>query len=536
MPSRPFPTPSRLMLVALLAGAALPAGAAAQVTEGPLSPAGRLRVEVAPSFFHWKDRFGLREVDGRRVEGVEPLGFDLQADPATDLFPGVAVLESSLREVLDDPGFQAALGATRARVAHDVTRIPLRADLGVFDWLTVGVTVPFVLTRTEATVALRVDPAAANLGLSPAVTAPDAMLGFLQELSARADAAASRADALCAEGDPACAEAEALAGDAAALESGLRSAYGATPLFPVEGTEAGGALRARLDALNARLSTAGLGEVGSTLPLADRILDREGFERIFEDPLAGLQASVPGKVVNVWELGDVELTAAVRLLEGVSRDSAGAPARARWQVGARGLVRLGTGIPDSADVFFDLGSGDAQTDVEGGVFANVRVGSVGLWADARYGVQGATTLLRRAVPPDLVLAPVATRVPVRWTPGSYLQLEVSPRWHLTTELAVAATWRTFTKGPDTYELAASADPTLPIDPSVLEAETEATVHELGGGLVFSTLEAWRDGRTSVPFEVRFGVQAGVSGSGGRTPKGVRIQGGLRLYQRLWGGR
>ncbi|MBW3534182.1 MAG: hypothetical protein KY453_03020 [Gemmatimonadetes bacterium] len=532
MPRRPAsPRVARLVLAAILL---LPAPATAQVTEGPLSPAGRLRVEVAPSFFHWSERFGLRTEDGALVEETELLGFDLERDRASELFPGVAAQETRLRALLEDPSYQALLGSSRARVAHDVARVPLRVDLGIFEWLTVGVTVPFVRTRTEASLILRLDPEGPNLGLSPSVTAPSALAGFLEDLAGSAATARARAASLCGEDEAGCAAARALADDAESFESTLRAAYGLAPLFPAEGTAAGTGLRARLEALNERLAEAGLAGIDRSLPLAEGVLDAETVLRLFSDARAGL-GDTPSNVVGLWELGDVELTAAVRLLEGEARDSAEAPARARWQVGARALVRLGTGQPDDPDRFLDLGTGDGQTDVEGGVFANGRVGAWGLWADARYGVQSPVDLLRRAVPADVVLAPVATRVPVRWTPGSYLQVELSPRWHVTTELAVAASWRLFHKGEDTYELAAPAPPdaTFP-DPSVLEAETGQTLHELGGGLVFSTLEAWREGRTDVPFEVRFGVQAGVAGSGGRTPKGVRVQTGLRIYQPLWG--
>ena len=69
---------------------------------------------------------------------------------------------------------------------------------------------------------------------------------------------------------------------------------------------------------------------------------------------------------------------------------------------------------------------------------------------------------------------------------------------------------------------------------VLGAESEQTVHEVGAGLAYSTLDTWLEGRTSSPVEIDLSVYSAVSGSGGLTPKPFTLRLGIRVYRRIWG--
>ena len=199
---------------------------------------------------------------------------------------------------------------------------------------------------------------------------------------------------------------------------------------------------------------------------------------------------------------------------------------------------------DDPDVFFDLPAGDGQVDVEGRAFSNLRAGRFGLWGNFRYGVQRPRTLERRVGPPSLVLLPAQGLATVEWTPGRYTDLEISPRYHLTDELALTLGYRRFEKDADEFvrvsappqpeDSAPLPSPPLFTDVGLLALETEESLHEIGGGLAFSTVEAWRQGRASLPFEARFAVRQAVAGGGGRTPEGVSATLGLRVYVRLWG--
>jgi hypothetical protein len=532
--------------VPALAGAfiASPPGLAAQEIHAPLSPAGRLRLQVAPAFLSWDSRFGERSEDGGLVEEVEPLGLDLTDESGRRLFPRVADLEASLRALLADPAFEATLGRSRARVTASQVRVPVRLDLGLTEWLTLGVTVPLVRSRTE--IAVSFDTLSANLGVNPMMLRPGEVESFTGNLEVSGAAVRARADELCGA-DPSsveCEQAGALAGEADALLQGFLAGYGASPFFPVGTSAAADLLIARVALYSEGLESLGLAPLTRSPVFAEGPLGQEALDQLLSLPGAGLNSPTLRDRVGLWELGDVEVHAALRLLEGggsAPLDSLeGGGGGFRYLLGAGLLVRLPTGAQDDPDIFLDLPAGDGQTDLEGRLFANVQGGRFGFWGDARYGIQQPVTVTRRIAPPDIVLVPAVNRATVEWTPGSYLQLELVPRFHFTDELAFTLGYRFFGKGEDEYVRVGPVpdgedSPPFYSDASLLALETEESVHELGGGLVFSTVDAWRQGRTGFPFDVWFGWRAAVAGAGGRTPKTSRATVGLRLYRGLWGG-
>ena len=532
----------RPVVAAMLLAASLATPLAGQETEGPLSPAGRLRFDVQPLFLSWGQRYG--EGDGGSAS--EPLGTDLTDPTGATLFPGVATLQETLQELLDSPALEARLGSSRAEVSASRVRVPFRLDVGVFDWLAVGVTVPLVKNRTEVAVAFRADTATTNLGLSPALGIPTSVVAFTEELETRASAAGAHADQVCASApaSPECAAARSVATEGERLHAGFLAAYAASPFFLLGSSSAAEALEARVDAFSQSLTELGLGGVSRRPLFASGRLTRADLDLLVSDGAVGINSLPLTDRVGNWQLGDVELHADIRLLEGAVRSAPDASPSFAYQVGAVVLVRLGTGLEDDPDVFFDLPAGDGQVDVEGRAFSNLRAGRFGLWGNFRYGVQRPRTLERRVGPPSLVLLPAQGLATVEWTPGRYTDLEISPRYHLTDELALTLGYRRFEKDADEFvrvsappqpeDSAPLPSPPLFTDVGLLALETEESLHEIGGGLAFSTVEAWRQGRASLPFEARFAVRQAVAGGGGRTPEGVSATLGLRVYVRLWG--
>lgn len=513
-----------LILLALI----LPAPSAGQEVGNPLSPAGRLRVDISPMFASWGERFGLRTENGVTVEEIEDLGFDLDDATGLRLFPGVPDLTAALRQALDDESFQPVLGRSRAEVGKDVTRVPIQLDIGVFDWLTAGVMVPLVKNRTEMAFSFRGD--SAGLGVNPAFTDAGSVIGLFGEFDRVLEALEGAGD---------------LEVRAEEFARAVRAAYNSGALFPVEGSAEGEALRGRMDALNADLQAAGVSPVDQVIPLAAAPLrTTEDVQSLIGTAGRGFAMQPLRDVEGLWELGDVEVHAVTRLAHGAVRDSAGAPPRLRYVVGAGALVRLGTGTMDDPAVVHDIRSGDGQNDVEGRLFANVEAGAWGLHADARYGVQLSTTLPRRVAPPEVRVVPRVNRATVEWTPGDYLSFELGPRYHLNREIALVGHYRFFHQGEDEYERitpvpereeTALIPAKIFADVSVLAQESEQTVHDLGIGIVYSTVDAWRAGETGLPLEFRLLVRGAVAGSGGETPRMFRAEARIRLFRRLWGG-
>ena len=459
------------------------------------------------------------------VAEVEPLGLDLTDPVGTKLFPGILDLQSAVADMIGDASYQSKLGQTEGAITKQVTRIDVGLSVGVFDWLTVGANVPFVKGRTAVDLAFRADPDA-DLGVNPVLSDASAVSELLSEMESAAAAAQAYAASVCGAGaGDACNQAKALAAQASSFHSNTEAAYAASGFFPTGGSAAATSLSAALESLNAGLGAAGLPGITAGFEFASGIPDEGG--------LGGMSFHT---VDGLWAMGDVELTASVRLLEGEVRDSGAAHPRWAYSLSGGALVRLGTGTPDDPDVLFDIGSGDGQMDIEGRVAGTLQVGSrFDLWGGFRYGVQDGVVLLRRVAPHEQVLVPKTYTRAVRWTPGSYTYVDLSPRYRLTPELSLAVDYTRYHKAADDYELVGDQPEGLPpVDVADLVHETEMTFQEVGLGVRYSTLRSWREGVATPPMEFGFRVVRAVAGAGGQTPKATRVELSLSVFRRFWG--
>lgn len=519
-----------------LALALAPAGVAAQAMAEPLVPRGRVRFDLVPSITSWDTRYGLRSEGGKKVEEDEQLGMDLTDPRGVSLFPGVQTLEEAVRKLSGDDGFQGSVGATSARLQMDVTRIDMGLRVGVFDWLTVGGNVPYVKGVSTLDFAFRPDTAA-NLGLNPASASGDQVSALLTGLGEAATAAAARAQTVCAGGSGAdCTAAQALATRTSDFWNGTFGAYFASPFFPLGTAPVAARLRQALAVLEGDLVAAGLRGVGGQMVFASKALDQAGFLKLPSDPASGIGMTPIRGYPGLWQLGDVEVNATVRVLEGEVRDSAAVSPRYAWALYGGLLVRLPTGVLDDPNVFLDLASGDGQQDIEGRVDGDLRVGPrFDVRGSFRYGTQGSVDVVRRVAAPEALLPQASSARAVRWTPGAYWFAELSPRFHLGEAVSFAADFRQFTKGKDTYELVGEEPAgSAPADLSLLSRETEVTLRELAFGLRYSSVGLFHEGRVGTPVEVGVRWVRPLSGSGGQTPKATRVDISLSLFRRIWG--
>jgi hypothetical protein len=523
-------SPRRLHLAFILALAVLaPPGAegGAGGQELPWLPRGRVSLDFAPSFWSWDSRFGYRAEQGRIVEEVEPLGWDLTASPlGSAVLPQLGALEAGLAEVMGDPSYRVRLGTSRAVVDQGLLVFPFRLEIGVTDWLTLGAMVPLVRPRTEILFTLDADSLSANVGPSPYVTDLATVARFLVDFGTTltlAQAAHPGAPAVTA---------------AQAYLTSVSKAYTQSTVFPLSGSAAGLALQARLEEVHAGLAALGFPGAPSTLPLAAEPLDDDSFRSFLAGP--AMRAAPLEDWTTPWAVGDAEVTAALRLLSrGFERDSLGNPAALRFQLGLAGMVRLGTGAHDDPNRFLDLSPADGQMDVEGSAFGLLEVGSrLGAWGRVRYGVQGQGELMRRIAAPGEALPNWARLAPLRRTPGNYLEVDLNPRVYLTPALALGARYRFWSKGEDSYALQPLAPEVveqLDYPPAeLLDEETEESLREIGFSATYSSLDAYERGRASIPVHIRATYFRPLSGSGGMTPKGGRFEAGITVYQALWG--
>jgi len=509
---------SLLFAVCLTAPGAL----RAQERSGPLLPPGLVRLEIPLLFEGWDERFGP---EGNTV----PLGSDFSsAQVDATVFPGIASLQDALGTADPDGDFPIDMGATDVHLYRERITVPLRLEIGLFDWLSIGGTLPLSKRRAESFVG--VDGTGANAGVSPALTDPTAVSDFLGQFGAAEDALSFAATEICESsgaGSADCENARAVQNDVSGFRDALEAAYLNSAAFPLAETDAATALQNHLSELEQAAGTLGVSLVPTALPLSTETLDDETFGTIVSAEGGSIQGVPLGDWESTWEVGDAEVFAHARVLGSplIRRPEDGP---AVWTLGVGALVRLGTGTPDSPDNFVDLGAGDGTTDVEGRVFFNLRANErFGVWADALYGVQGSVELDRRITPSNRPLAPRASLQTVSWTPGTYLRASIVPRLHLTDEVALAVSVSHLDRNADEYEAVAGSGG---FDVSVLEEATARRLTEVGVGAIFSTLL----GDSGRLMEARFRFVWPVSASEGRFRKANRIEMGLRFFRRFWG--
>ena len=501
-----------------------------QALDQGLVPRGHLRLQAQPIYTTWDSRFNQAS-DGS--ERIEKLGDDLSSHNGANLFPDLEILQSSLRELMEAPNYEPSLGPTTGRVQQEMTSIKFAAEVGVSEWLTVGVLMPWNQTRTVIDLIHTPDTLNADLGLNPTIQDPSAVQSFLSSINSASSDAQARATEICAGGaNASCVSALELAARASAFESAISSAYTATAFFPLAGSNTGSQLTQILAELNTALSTANLSSI-LPLVLAQTTLSSGDFAMMAVTPESGIGAVSPVQSRRgLWGPGDVEVSAKLRLADNMTYpevlDDPGIAYRVTGRVG----VRLPTGTPESPDVLLDIGTGDGQLDLEAGLAAELRVnGRFGIATSGSLVSQRPTTLVRRVARRSQAMPASRTRAEVRWDPGRLVGIEISPYLRISSVLSIHGEYRYFQKFRDKVEIIAS-DTSL--NPFILESESGIKLHEVGGGLRYDTVEPWIRGDAPKPMEVHLRFLHAIEGSGSHAPKWTRVEAGIRLFRRLWG--
>ena len=525
-----------------------PVAAAAQEPYSPLVPRGTVRLGLRGDYYSFSSRYGLW---GSGTAGLEQLSDAFSGPADADVFPQLDPFATALRNAAGEQ-FAVSLGMLDAVMEQATTRVPVSLDVGVFDWLTVGAEVPFVRSDTEFSLTFAADSAHADAGFSPGMADPGLVTGFLSGLQNSITMYdAFRASTCSADpNSPECRDATALVADARIFRNSLATMYG-TMFAPVGWSPAGVALQARLTALAEAFQAAGVTGTPGSVPLAAGPLTFEELLGLVMDPAHGIAASYPlENWQSLWALGDIEARVDARLLE--SGDPEGP---SHVFAGAGALVRLPTGQQDDPANFIDVGSGDAQMDIEARAWMNGRWRRVGLWADLRYGVQMTGTTERRAFDPNVTFAPLASQVQLDWNPGDYQFLELSPWYEVAPTMRLLAGYRYFRKGMDAFAIRAAPPPdteppagmaatafatteaglTAVPDPEALVPESGASSSRLMLGLVYNRDVAVGDGVAGRPLEIRAVYRHVVGGSGGNVPNARSFEAGFRFFVRLWGG-
>ena len=549
-------------IATLLCALAAPALASAQEPFSPLVPRGKVRLGIRGEYSSFSSRYGMWAQGASSTGGLEQLSDDFSGPAGAGIFPRMRGLEDAVRGASGE-AFTMSLGSMASVMEKSAARVPLSLDVGVFDWLTVGAVVPFVQRETEFSFTFVADSAGANAGFSPGLADAGLVSGFLSGLQGSVNAYDAFRARTCLT-DPSsseCRDATALLADARTFQTSLSAMYGSM-FAPIGSSSAGMALQARLVMLAEAFQAAGVTGMPAAVPLADVPLTTEEFHSLVTDPVFGIAATHPlDKWKPLWALGDIEVRIDGRVLE------SGEPEGVHHVVlGAGAVVRLPTGVQDDPANFLDMGTGDAQPDVEVRGWMNGRWGGrLGLWADVRYGVQLKGTSERRVFDPDVTFTPLHSQLRLDWDPGDYQFLELSPWFQVAETMRLLAGYRYFRKGQDAFALAVpevtetvaegadtgggaglggraaagrktdmAGSRAMP-DPEILVPESSASSSHVMLGLVYNRAASVRDGIRGNPLEIRAVFREVVGGSGGNVPNTRSLEAGFRFFVGVWGG-
>jgi hypothetical protein len=553
---------TRPLLRALL-GLALPVVLGAQPVLGGGEDAtvlrkGRARLRLGGALESAAERF---DADGNRL----PLGVASSLDTLGSRFlPGLAPLQDTLRLLTGQSTLGASLGELRNDVRVDVQTIPLLAEYGVLDRLTLSVFVPVIRTRSSVRATVNGTGTEGNIGFNPArATGGSAALQRNATLTGQLDQATAAlrtlvsACTVSAPTDPRCtnfptARANALITEAAAFRSRVAYVYGtssASPgqrFVPIAGTPAQRAVNSRVDSLSRAFASFQITTLSATsTPLgASQRLGIAGLQTILSDDAYGIAGdSVRGILRS--NTGDVELAGTFQWLDTFHGNEAArlAPTGFNARSSVTAGYRLGTGSGDFPFTFFDIPAGTGASAILFGATTDLVLGRRAWATVAVHGAQPLAVQQPLRVPAyaGQYYVPAYREVTVDRTLGRELQLEVTPRYAFGDAFSVWAQYQYRTKAADenrgTFQIDFADDsPSETVDASILDVDTEAREQRAGIGVAYSTLAAYARGRSSLPVEVSWVYRQTLAGRGGSVYRNTGQQVQVRFYFRVLGQR
>ncbi len=534
-------------------------------------PRGVFRFRTLGQWTFFNERYGM-DTPGRENGALEPLGVDFTLDTiGVKQFRNLGRLETGLQALTGNPNWYATLGNTVVNLRDHVAAFPFVFEAGLSKRFSVGIQIPYVQTRASTFFNVNTSGTNGNLGFNPALavaaaatqnatmytqftTAASTLEGQLAACRANPGASPSCPALLANQvnADSLISKSRAFAGGTVGPVGGpynpVGGVYITSPFVPIVGTDAQLAIEARVAAFRALYQQFGVTSIAATttgpfasqsrLTVADaqRILTETGFG-IAADPL---------KTVTRSHVGDIDIGGKFSVYDSFdgSTEARMSPQGLNFRTSVGGIFRIPSGQIESPNNFIDLGTGRGAKAIEGRWFSDVLVGSH-FWESfiLRYNRPFSDKQEMRILDlPNEELAPLYRRQEVNRKLGSTFEFETTPRVVVNNYLAVSGWYLYRHKQQDDYSgtftipaaITGFADITL--NAATLNLETEQTEHRLGGGISFSNLYSFDQGKARIPFEVTYLHWQTVKGAGGNQPKFFTDQIQLRLYARIFGGK
>lgn len=551
------------LALALIAFSAPPAAAQRVLGVGDdalVLPRGVFRFRILGNWTWFNERYG-KDTPGRPDGALEALGVDFTLDTiGVKQFPNLASLQTGLQTLTGNPNWGATLGNTVVNLRDHVVAYPFVFEAGLSKRFSVGIQVPYVHTQTSAFFNVNTSGTQGNLGFNPALAVPGAFLQdttMFRQFTNAANAlegslAACQANPAASPSCPALlaqqANAQSLIASSRAFAGGVNQIYTTSPFIPIVGTDAQLSIEARVAAFKA-LYTSFLGAgnpITTNGPFASQSrLTLRDAQRILTEPAFGI-AAAPLQSVGRSHVGDIDIGGKFSVYDSFGGVTAArlSPTGLNFRSSVGVTLRLPTGQIESPDNFIDIGTGRKATTIEGRWFGDILLGSR-FWESfiVRFNKPFSDTQELRIIDlPDLELAPIYRRQTVDRKLGTTFEFETAPRIVLNDFLAVSGWYMYRHKQHDEYTgtftipAAITGFADVNLDASTLNLETEQTEHRLGGGISFSNIFSFEQGKAKVPFEVTYLHWQTVKGAGGNQPKFFTDQIQLRMYARIFGGK
>jgi hypothetical protein len=534
-------------------------------------PRGVFRFRILGQWTWFNERYG-KDTPGRPDGALEPLGIDFTLDTiGVKQFPNLTALQSGLQSLTGNPNWYATLGNTVVNLRDRVSAIPFVFEAGLSKRFSVGIQIPYVQTLSSAYFNVNTSGTQGNLGFNPAlavataatqnttmytqfITAAATLEGSIAACQANPAASPSCPALLANRANAAAliANSRAFAGGAVGPVNGPYNArggvYTTSPFVPIVGTDAQLAIEARVAAFRSLYQSFGVNSIAATTtgPFASQNrLTVSDAQRILTDSAFGIVAD-PLSSVTRSHIGDIDIGGKFSVFDsfGGSTEARMSPSGLNFRSAVGVTFRLPTGQIESPDNFIDIGTGRKATTVEGRWFGDVLVGSH-FWESfiVRFNKPFSDDQTMRIIDlPNEELAPLYRKQTVNRQLGTTFEFETAPRIVVNDYLAVSG-WYMYRNhkqddysGTFTIPAAVTGFSDITINAATLDLETAQTEHRLGGGLSYSNLYSFEQGKAKVPFEVTYLHWQTVKGAGGNQPKFFTDQIQLRLYARLFGGK
>jgi hypothetical protein len=523
-------------------------------------PRGVFRFRTLGQWTAFNERYGL-DTPGRPAGALEPLGVDFTLDTiGVRQFPNLASLQTGLQSLTGNPNWYATLGNTQVTLRDHIAAFPFVFEAGLSKRFSIGIQIPYVSTHTSTYFNVNTSGIQGNLGFNPAAAGFAAAIAQNATMNTQFTTAANTLEgsiAFCQANPsaPGCpgllanqASAQALIASSRAFAGGINQIYGTSPFVPIVGTDAQLSIEARVAAFRALYQSFGVNSIAATTtgPFAsqNRLTLRDA-QRILTESAFGIQAA-PLTSTGHSHVGDIDIGGKFSVYDsfGGSTEARMSPTGLNFRTAVGGIIRLGTGQVESPDNFVDLGTGRGATAIEGRWFSDILLGSR-FWQSfiLRFNKPFEDDQEMRIIDlPNEELAPLYRKQTVKRKIGSAFEFETTPRIVINNFFAISGQYVYRHKAQDHYTgtftipAAVTGFSDITLDASTLDLETETFEHRLGGGLSFSNIYSFEQGKAKIPFEVTYLHWQTVNGSGGNQPKFFTDQVQLRLYARIFGGK